>query len=396
MKVCAEFDDQVTAMNAHKAILDKGAEADDIELRSPYPLAEEPIPAHRSLPMVMRSVVRLMWLCGIIGGFSFITFTQLEWGLTAKTDGHPLVAIPINAIIMYECGMVTAIWVTTFMFFIETRRYRSLVPPLEEDMPVANGYIALVVSGNSAKKAKDWLDGLGARNIVTFLLPLLFIGMFSTGCVNTRWDNIRAQQVIKPRERAAELPPPHSLRMPTEAEAAVTPPQPMGWLTWGDPIEYERAMESLKSKQDEMESKVKSGDMKRGDMNKQMKALRDEINDDLAPELIAYKGAVPAELQSLESPVPSTPESIERGKLLYAVNCSHCHGAEGQGDGKVGEVWAPKPPAIGGAPYASSLSDGGFYFYIMTGKNNMPPFGPYLNTHEVFDIVNYLRSLQNA
>ncbi len=404
MKVCAEFEDQVTALNAHKALLDKGAEADDIEVRSPYPLAEEPIPEHRSKPMIMRNLVRLMWLCGIVGGFAFISFTQLEWGLTAQTGGQPLVAVPINAVIMYECGMITAILVTTLMFFVETRRYRQLVPALEEDMPVAIGYIALVVSGDSAKKAEEWLKGLGARNVVSYLLPLLCVGLFGTGCakqpgqsvIPLPTNNMRSTVVIKPGEKAAALPPSHSVRMPSQAEQEVLPPEPLGWLTYGDPVEYERAQERLKTYQEELEAKVKSGELRRPDVNKLLRARREMINETFAPELLAEKGGIPPELQDYSSPVPATEESLARGQELYTVNCASCHGSKGGGDGKVGEVWAPSPPAIGGSDYQEKLSDGAFYFYIMTGKNNMPHFGNKLNTREVFDIVNHLRHLQQA
>ena len=231
MKVAAEFEDQVTALNAHKALIDKGADPEDIEIRSPYPLAEEPIPPHRSKPMIMRTLVRLMWLCGVIGGFSFLTFTQLEWGLTAKTGGQALVAIPINSIIMYECGMICAILTTTILFFVETRRYRQLVPALEEDMPVAIGYIVLVISGDTAKKAQEWLEGHGARNIVTYMLPLMMLGILSSGCAT---GNMRYQQVIKPGERAAEMPPPHSFRMPMAKEKAESAPASFANLYYGD------------------------------------------------------------------------------------------------------------------------------------------------------------------
>ncbi len=171
--------------------------------------------------MVGRLVVRLGWLCGILCGFSFLTFTQLEWGLTAKTGGQPLVAVPINAIPMYECGMITAILINTLMFFIETRRYRQLVPALEEDMPVANGYIALVVSGEAATKAKEWLNDSGARSVVSYVLPLLFMGTMMSGCAT---HNMRYQVSLKPLEVPADMPPERSVRMPSIAEQAVVPP----------------------------------------------------------------------------------------------------------------------------------------------------------------------------
>lgn len=391
MRVCAEFEDQVTALNAHKSLIDKGADPDDIEVRSPYPLAEEPIPPHWSRPMIMRNVVRFMWLCGLLAGFSFLCFTQLEWGEVARTDGQPLVAIPINAVIMYECGMFTAIWVTTFMFFIETRRHRKLVPALEEDMPVAMGHIALVVRGESARKAADWLKGHGARSIVSFALPLVMLAFLSTGCAD---HNMRYQDVVKPTEQSAAPSPPQSLSMPTAAQMSPPPPEPFGYLTAGNPMAYDRLTADVKAKKAEIEA----AGVKGAEARKQIAAFEESIAAQLAevtPEIEELKsGAVPPELQNLENPVPSTPESIARGQVLYQVNCASCHGATGKGDGPVGQLTYIPPPDIGSARYQTALTDGGFYYFIMVGKNLMPAFAYKMNTHEIFDLVNYLRALQ--
>lgn len=395
MKVCAEYEDQLSAFKAHRALLDKGANPEEIEIRSPYPLSEHAVPPCRSKPMVARNIVRLMWLCGIICGFSFLTFTQLEWGLTAKTSGQPLVAVPINAIPMYECGMITAILINTLMFFIETRRYRQLVPPLEEDMPVAIGYIVLVVSGEAATKAKEWLSESGARSVVSYALPLLFFGTMMSGCAT---NNLRYQAAVKPLEVAADLPPERSIRMPSVAEAKVVPPQPYGWLYRGDQIAYDRAKEQLDARKKEIDEAVKAKTMKRSEANREQRNVQTEFDrtaEEVKPELWALKekAGVPSELANLKSPVADDAASRARGKKLYTINCQQCHGEKGDGKGGVAEPLGVKPATIGDPSYASR-SDGYLYHYIMIGKNQMPTFGYRLNTQEVFDIINHLRELQ--
>ena len=396
MKVCAEYEDQLTALKAHRVMLEKGANPEELELRSPYPISEHAVPPHRSRPMVARNVVRLMWLCGVICGFSFLTFTQLEWGLTAKTGGQPLVAAPINAIPMYECGMITAIIVNTLMFFIETRRYRQLVPALEEDMPVANGYIALVISGEAASKAKDWLNDSGARSVVSYILPLLCLGTMLSGCAT---HNLRYQAAIKPGESAADLPPERSIRQPSLAEQSVTPPQPYGWLYDGDQIAYERGKELLDKTKKDNDEAVKAGSKTRPVANRENMAATKAFNlaaEDITPELWLLKtNTVPAELDSFKNPVPRDEASLARGEALFKINCQQCHGEKGLGEGKVGEVLGV-PPAKIGAPEYASRSDGELYHFIMTGKNQMPTFGYRLNTHEIMDIINHLRRLQGA
>ncbi len=390
MKVCADFLDQVDALNAHKELVDQGVEPKDIEIRSPYPLAEAPIPPHNTRPMIMRNVVRFMWLCGIIFGFSFLTYTQLEWGIVAKTGGQPLVAIPINAIIMYECGMVTAIWVTTFMFFIETRRYRQLVPALEEDLPVAEGYCALVVGGSSADKAKGILDGVqGARKVVTYLIPMLMM-FWLTGCQAPSF-NMRQQDTIKVTETAGVEMPPHSLRMPTAEEAKVMPPQPFGFLEAGNEAlvaEYDARIAQLKNDDslDPKEARKKSRVIaKERDLYKSELAL---LKSD---QVAAFK-----ELEGLKNPLPATDAVITRGKELFEVNCSSCHGKAADGQGAMADIVAPAPPAIGTKPYATQLNDGQFYYYIMVGKGNMPPFAYKMTTEEIFSVIHFLRASQNG
>lgn len=408
MKVCAEYEDQIAAFTAHRTLLDNGADPEDIEIRSPYPLSEHPIPPHRSKPMIMRNVVRVFWLLGLIAGFSFITFTQWEWGLTAKTGGQPLVAIPINAIIMYECGMITAIIVTTLMFFVETRRYRQLVPPKEEDDIVAHGHIALIVAGESAKKAKEFLDKTNARQVVSYVLPLAFVSLFLSGCgtfiQTTRWDNIRQTQVIKPGEQSADDPAPFSLRMPTVAEQEVKPPQPLGYLYYGNQTAFEQGEASLKTTEADMQKQMEAGTIDRRTMNKTLLEMRRNL-DDVKPEIIAKKN-FPPEMRDVKNPVEATEASLESGEKLYNINCAQCHGAKGMGDGGVGQFWGGPKEANGGVvpklgdPNAygdkNAYPDGFFYHNIVVGKNLMPAFGYKLNAKQTWDIVNYIRHLQES
>ncbi len=392
MRVCADYEDHVTALNAHKALVDNGVEPEDIEIRSPYPLPEEPLPPHRSHKMIMRNIVRLLWLCGVIGGFTFVSYTQWEWGTVAKTDGHPLIAIPLTAVIMYECGMLTAIWVNTFMFFIETFRYRELVPPPEEDMPVARGYIALVVRGASVEKAKKILSETKARSLVTYALPLVLLAVLSNGCATA---NMRYQDVIKPTEQAAALPPPHSLPMPDAEELQYPPPPPYGYLEAGDPIEYAKLVAKAKALSKQADDLWKKDKAKARELQKEARKLRNEAKD-VAPEYLLMKraGTAPPELASFANPVEPTDLSLERGERLYARNCSHCHGLTGKGDGPVGQFTYVPPKPIGTAQYLDKLTDGQFYYYIATGLNLMPEFAYKLSPRDIWDIINYLRHLQ--
>jgi mono/diheme cytochrome c family protein len=86
-------------------------------------------------------------------------------------------------------------------------------------------------------------------------------------------------------------------------------------------------------------------------------------------------------------------QSIERGGELYRINCVCCHGAAGAGDGPVG---------LRGFPPATSLLTGkspqmkdGQLFHILTyGQANMPSFAGQLSPSRRWDVINYVRRLQ--
>lgn len=352
-RIAAEYVEGDAALNAARKLVDEGIDPQDIEIRSPYPLAEPAIPPHRSENMIMRNVVRFMWLVGGTAGFSFLTWTQHWWNL--KTDWQPVVSIPINGVITYECAMITAIFTTTFMFFWETRKSRRLTPPLEEDLPVANGHVVVIVHGESAGKAESILKESGYRSLVPFVAMIALLGVLSSGCGKYKtldWNkhNMRDQQVIKPTEASEDTVPAGTIPMPTRLQQEVLPPSALGWVT----------------------------------------------PEELSDPKIHFLQPTPEELK-MKNPVEADALSLSNGKRLYETNCAFCHGKTGVGDGPVGEVYSPKPANLAGkdSPIARK-PDGSFYHWIVVGKSTMPPFGWRLASVEIFDIINYLRYMHGG
>lgn len=394
MRVCAEFEDHYGALAAHKHLVDEGLDPQEIEIRSPYPLPEHPIPPHRSIPMNMRTIVRCMWAIAVILGFSFVTYTQYEWAPVTVTNGHPLIAPPITMIVTYECGMITAILTTTFMFFLETFRFRELVPPLEEDMPVAIGYVALVVGGRSADRAIQLLEGKGARSVVSYAGMLAMLGLL-TGCAQF---NMRQQDVIKPTEAPALFAPASSVRMPSAEEQAVAPPPAIGYNVAGDTALFNEY-------RSQFAQAVRKATAQDSTASESLNAADAAKNEALAlgtfPKMYEIKdrqAEMEAALKDWVNPVKPTQEALDRGKHLYEVNCGQCHGKTGGGDGKVGVVCQPLPPALGVvAKYPNATrEDGYFYYNIYAGKNNMPAFGYKLSPEEISSIILYIRQMQKG
>ncbi|RME82261.1 MAG: cytochrome c [Caldilineae bacterium] len=105
---------------------------------------------------------------------------------------------------------------------------------------------------------------------------------------------------------------------------------------------------------------------------------------------------LPADGSLPENPVAPTPDSIARGAVLFEVHCAVCHGRQGLGDGPVAAYF--KPPASDVANLTEERiinePDGLIYMTITKGFQGMPALGPNLSPQQRWDVVNYLRTLQ--
>jgi mono/diheme cytochrome c family protein len=104
------------------------------------------------------------------------------------------------------------------------------------------------------------------------------------------------------------------------------------------------------------------------------------------------------EAAKLKNPVPANAASIAAGKQIYDKQCAGCHGDTGKGDGAMGEELNPKPANLVDADWKHGSTDGEIYVVIRDGVKNsgMKPYGRKLTTHEIWDVVNYLRSIGPA
>jgi mono/diheme cytochrome c family protein len=94
------------------------------------------------------------------------------------------------------------------------------------------------------------------------------------------------------------------------------------------------------------------------------------------------------------NPIPAEPASIARGTELYHINCIHCHGLLGKGDGTVAIYLQNKPADLTGLP-VQALSDGGIFLTISDGvQGKMPPLNENLTVRERWDVVNFVRTMK--
>ncbi len=97
------------------------------------------------------------------------------------------------------------------------------------------------------------------------------------------------------------------------------------------------------------------------------------------------------------NPVPADKVSLERGAELFRINCTACHGLDGKGDGPVAPFLRNKKPIDLTGPIGISLSDGAIFMTITNGTpGGMPALNENLTVRERWDVVNYVRQLQQS
>ena len=101
------------------------------------------------------------------------------------------------------------------------------------------------------------------------------------------------------------------------------------------------------------------------------------------------------EAAKLKNPVASNAESIAAGQKLYAKNCASCHGESGKGDGKMGAQLKPLPTNLTDTEWKHGSTDGEIFTVVREGirTTTMKSFKSKMTEHELWDVVNYVRSL---
>ncbi|HVZ20434.1 MAG TPA: cytochrome c [Vicinamibacterales bacterium] len=98
--------------------------------------------------------------------------------------------------------------------------------------------------------------------------------------------------------------------------------------------------------------------------------------------------------EAAKNPIAATPESIAAGKQAYTKTCAPCHGTSGEGG--PGNDLIPAAPDLTDAAWDHGSTDGEIFANIKNGIGpdfNMTPFKDRLKDEEIWNVVNYVRSL---
>lgn len=91
------------------------------------------------------------------------------------------------------------------------------------------------------------------------------------------------------------------------------------------------------------------------------------------------------------NPVKATAESLESGKKIYSYDCASCHGATG--NGKTDVAKEVKLPDLTDPATLKDRTDGEIFYVLKNGRGDMPAEGGRVKTEQLWDLVNYTRSL---
>jgi len=102
---------------------------------------------------------------------------------------------------------------------------------------------------------------------------------------------------------------------------------------------------------------------------------------------------VPANFKTMKNPIAMSEASTQAGQALYVKTCAACHGKTGLGDG-------PKAKSLKTAPgdflkaESQNQTDGEHFYKTKTGRGDMPKYEGKMTDDDIWNIVNYIRTLK--
>ena len=102
---------------------------------------------------------------------------------------------------------------------------------------------------------------------------------------------------------------------------------------------------------------------------------------------------VPANFTSMKNPVAKGDASTKAGLALYTKNCASCHGKTGLGDGVKARTLKESPGDFSKAAFQTQ-ADWDLFYKTKTGRGEMPKYEGKLADDDIWNIVNFLRTLK--
>jgi mono/diheme cytochrome c family protein len=102
---------------------------------------------------------------------------------------------------------------------------------------------------------------------------------------------------------------------------------------------------------------------------------------------------VPDNFKTMKNPVAKSDVSTKAGLAVFTKNCASCHGKTGLGDGVKARALKNFPGDFS-KPAFQNLTDGEIFYKTKTGRDEMPKYEGKLSDDDIWNTVNYLRTLK--
>ncbi len=111
-------------------------------------------------------------------------------------------------------------------------------------------------------------------------------------------------------------------------------------------------------------------------------------------DLLVNTGRIPGTTNFIDIiPVEVTAKLMARGQQRFNINCSPCHGAQGDGNG-ITKKYGMAVVANLHDKRIVELKDGEIFNTITYGKGLMGPYGPNVTVEDRWAVIAYVRALQ--
>lgn len=103
---------------------------------------------------------------------------------------------------------------------------------------------------------------------------------------------------------------------------------------------------------------------------------------------------ISSEDKERKNPVRFTDFAVERGKKLFLIRCAMCHEKNADGKGDATTDLGIQPPDFTKPGVLSKRTDGELFAIIGQGSDKMPGEGKRMSERHLWQIINYLRSVE--
>ena len=107
--------------------------------------------------------------------------------------------------------------------------------------------------------------------------------------------------------------------------------------------------------------------------------------------VIAHGWKAPSDAAQRANPIRNNESSIQQGRQIYGDLCIGCHGVGGKGNGPIANNLNPQPANL--VKRLKNHSEGDFFWKISKGRGPMPGFKDQLSERQIWQVINYIKSL---